>query len=386
MTLNSQKSSQYEEVFIAVIGTTPQVLTECLFYCTHPHYQKQRYFSKIKVLTSLDGKVELIQSLFIEGQLEKLEKALDLKQGYFKFREQDIIVFKDETGQELTDLLSNTDNQQAQLQIMEAVKKYTEDPKIRLTANVSGGRKTQSAMMALAFQLYGRAEDELFHIIPPKDKTNTDWFFPSQAEEADEQLMISQVPVIRVGRYLAKDLSVSVEDLMQGIQESLVELLPIRSLLIEKSSFTIDEKLKFTLQPREAALFRYLLRQRKQSGCKEACPGCDKCNFSNLDLFEAFGRGILPELSIINGKMNPKTEKTAERWQELVDNRLKYDEESLAKKKSDLISEIKSRLSAEIMGLDIPLSRKEELLPINSKSRPVFVHVGLGCDVILFSD
>jgi CRISPR-associated protein (TIGR02584 family) len=381
------KERPMKEIFLAVVGTTPQVLTECLFYYTHPYYEQNRYFSSIKILTTSAGRDSLKAALFGENKLSELEQELAVTSGYFQLTMQDVIVFHDENGYEMADLLKTEDNQQARAQTSEVVKALTEDPDVRLTATVAGGRKTMGALMALSFQLYGRKQDELIHIIPHEEKMNDpSWFFPAKSEVQKQELMVSHVPVIRVGRYLSQDLNLSVDDLMKRVQDSLIDLSPIQFLKIAKNTFQVNDGPCFSLQPREAALFRFLLRQRSISDCEDDCMGCPACSFSNIELFEAFGTGILRELNIINGKMNPKTEKTAERWNDLESNRLKYDSETLNKKKSDLISEIKSRLFTEILALDLPQRRKAELLPANSHTRPILVHSGIGRGAIIFSD
>jgi len=387
MTHSNSKSFD-KEIFLAVIGTTPQVLTECLYFYSHPHYGNQRTFSQIKVLTTSTGKQELVRTLFNEKQLEKLEVKLGEKPGFFKFTKTDIIVFTDKAGNELPDLLSSEDNDIARDCITAAVRDFTEASDSRLTATVAGGRKTMSALMALSYQLYARESDELVHIIPHDSRMSDKlWFFPGNNTDADQQLWVSEVPTIRVGRYLAKDLSLSVEALTIRIQDSLQELSPVKSLQIKGNSFTIDGETSFTLPPREAALYRYLLRERKNSACADTCSGCVHCNFSNLQLFEAFKTGIITELEVINGWLNEKTKRATKRWRDLVENRDGIKEaEILDKKKSDLISEIKSSLFTAMERLSIPLRRKEELMPKNSRTRPVNVHIGLGHEVIHFLD
>ncbi|MEA1876621.1 MAG: CRISPR-associated ring nuclease Csm6, partial [Bacteroidota bacterium] len=343
----SQATPVYEsEIFLAVMGTTPQVLTECLYYYTHEYYKTQRTFSKIKVLTTLKGKEALVQTLFDGGQLSLLESALGVNTGYFNFSEADIIVFSDKNGNALSDLLSSEDNDYAKEQVSQTVRELTEISSSRLTATVAGGRKTMSALMALSFQLYGREADDLFHIIPPEERMNdSSWFFPENNSSSDQHLMVSQVPVIRVGRYLASDLSLSVDDLMMRIQASLKELTPISSLRVNKCVFTVNEQLDIKMSPRGAALFRALLKRRLNSGCGDDCSGCDGCRSSNMDIFNHFEEIILPELNILNGKLHPNTDASLRRWRDLKENRDEFkDLDVLESKQKLLVSEYKREL------------------------------------------
>jgi CRISPR-associated protein (TIGR02584 family) len=375
-----------KEIFLAVMGTTPQVMTECLYYYTHSRYDVLRKFGTIKVLTTSKGRDAMVQALFIEKQIERLEQELGVQSGYFNFKQSDIIVFSDEKGKDIEDLLSSEDNHNARNQITETVRKYTDEPSCRLTATVAGGRKSMSALMALSFQLYGREQDDLIHIIPPEDRMNDkNWFFPENSDDVNQQLMVSFVPAIRVGRYLAADLSLSVDDLMTRIQNSLKELTPISSVGINKNLFTINEKLKIKIPPRGAAIYRYLLKRRLASPCEDECPGCDQCASTNLEIFKSFEKHILPELKTINGKMNPRTSDTYARWRDLNENRDNYGLD-LEKKQKDFISEYKVLISKSFDDISVPKKWKDMMLITKTKPRPVKIHVGISRATIHFED
>ena len=67
--MKNLKNTSYNEIFLAVIGVTPQVLTECLYYYYSPYYKQNRSFDRIKVFTTLVGKEKLVESLFKGKQL-----------------------------------------------------------------------------------------------------------------------------------------------------------------------------------------------------------------------------------------------------------------------------------------------------------------------------
>ena len=57
---------KYNEIFLAGVGTTPQILTECIYYYYHSYYGQNRYFDRIKVFTTNRGTKKLLDSLFKE--------------------------------------------------------------------------------------------------------------------------------------------------------------------------------------------------------------------------------------------------------------------------------------------------------------------------------
>ena len=206
-----------KDVFLAVMGTSPAVLTECMFYYYSDHYNQLRSFSEIKVLTTSIGKQYLVESLFTRGRWSELESSLGLVAGTIPFEESDILVFENlDTGEEVADLLSSADNEAASYLINTWVKHFTDQDDYRLTATVAGGRKTQSALMALAFQLYGRQQDELIHVIVSDQlMANKDWFFPSDPTDSEQKLSVSDVPILRVGRYLSRNTNQSLVHLLE---------------------------------------------------------------------------------------------------------------------------------------------------------------------------
>ena len=96
---------EYNEIFLAVIGITPQVLTECIYYFYSDYYKQNRKFDRIKVFTTLQGQKQLTDRLFTDGQLKNLEKALALKTGDIPFTKNDIMLFTDKNGEPINEFL-----------------------------------------------------------------------------------------------------------------------------------------------------------------------------------------------------------------------------------------------------------------------------------------
>ena len=298
---------KYNEIFLAGVGTTPQILTECIYYYYHSYYGQNRYFDRIKVFTTNRGTKKLLDSLFKEKKINKLEQALQLPIGSLPFDKNDIILFSNKDGSPIEDLRTTEETDRAITILYSEIKRWSQDKNVRITATVAGGRKTMSAAMALAFQLYAREHDELIHIMAPDEKMDTsskkaqNWFFPSDPTDPKQKLDVIQVPIIKVGRYLGHDLNISPEALAEELQKSIISDAPLEDLIIDKNSFScIDETI--TIPANEAAYLRYFIKRRINSSCSNQCKGCAKCFVANDELLEAAQNEVLIEHELISGK------------------------------------------------------------------------------------
>jgi CRISPR-associated protein (TIGR02584 family) len=378
--VNKVENTSFTEVFVAVMGTSPAVLSECLFYYYSPFYNQNRQFSEIKVITTSKGRDLLVQTLFVEGVLQKLESTLGLKEGSIPFTESDIIVIENAaTGEEVEDLLTTEANDAASSSISNWIKYYTDMDNSRLTATVAGGRKSQSAIMALTFQLYGRTQDDLIHIIAPYDRMmDHTWFFPSEPGDPSELLSVSNVPVLRVGRYLSRNLNQSTEAMVHEIQESLYAARPIEEIIVKKNIITVDgEEVKIT--PREASYYRYFLMRRVNASCPNDCPGCQEC-FADQETLLADSRTlILAEHAKISGE-GGHYHRTREKRQQTSDYELI----------PALYEEI-SRLGSALRNCELHPLRREDIAPkkvylIPGNKKESSIGVTLDPDIIHFKD
>jgi CRISPR-associated protein (TIGR02584 family) len=334
------------------MGTSPAVLSECLYYYYSAHYGHKRAFSEIKVLTTTSGRDLLVSTILNSGILHKLEKALSFETGRIPFSEADIVVFEDlKSGSQLHDVRTSSDNEAVAHLINLWVKHFTDDDSIRLTATVAGGRKTQSALMTSAFQLYGRTQDELIHIMVPDTlMAKRDWYFPSDPEDPEQELSVSTLPVLRVGRYLSRNLKQSPDELTLEIQASLVAAQPIQDITIKKNRFIVDDQ-EVIIPPREASYYRYFLKRRMESICDGTCPGCEQCCADQQALLDDSRSVILDEHKMISGESG---------------HYLRTREKRKSSSEIDLIPSLYeeiSRLGSYIRKCDLHPLRREDLAP-----------------------
>lgn len=299
------KMTIQKEVFIAVVGTTPQIVTESLYYYYHPHYGKERKFENIKLITTQKGKAGLMKLLFEDKVLEQMADALGMKPSDIPLSESDIILLQ-KGNEAILDDVRETDDYDSMSALFDVVKRYTDDPNVRVTATVAGGRKTMSAMIALALQLYGREQDELIHILAPDDKTTfgSTWYFPSDPADPTQKLEVSQFPILRIGRYLGAELKLPPEVLLSKLQYKIIDQAPITELRIQGNTFiSHDEKL--TLRPQSAAFLRSLIQRRMEADCPHDCDGCEKCAADRDRLGDELLKYYFPEYGKVKGFSNP---------------------------------------------------------------------------------
>jgi CRISPR-associated protein (TIGR02584 family) len=284
-----------------VLGTTPQVLTECLYYYYSEHYGEKRYFDQIIVITTAAGNKALTDGIISKFRIHDLENELGLPGGSIPFSNADVHQIHDENGEPLADIRSTKDNQIATEQIFNIIKSITDDVTTRLTATVAGGRKTMSTTMAVAYQIFARQQDELIHLITHDSKYgDPGWYFPSDPKDETQKLDVAKVSVLKVGRYLRKDLIGNPNVLMAEIQESLKSLNPLATVKISKLKLSINE-VEISLTPRIAAIMRFLVKRRMNAPCPDNCSGCALCFIDREGLLLAAKKELIDEYELVTG-------------------------------------------------------------------------------------
>lgn len=82
------------------------------------------------------------------------------------------------------DIRTVADNEQAGDQIASFLQTKACEPAVRLHCSLSGGRKTMTHYMGIAFQLFARPWDNLYHVMVAPEFEKVDKFFypPKQAQ------------------------------------------------------------------------------------------------------------------------------------------------------------------------------------------------------------
>ena len=214
---------------IAVIGNTPQVMTETFWAL---RIQRHVPIDEVYVMTTTIGKATCQKRLLDEGRFEKMLVDYDIDPKV-KFDAKHIRVFKDAEGNFLDDIRTSDDNRLARDQLFRWIERWTEKDHVALHCSLAGGRKSIGYLLGAAIQFFGRPEqDHLYHVLitPPEIEMNRDFFFPPVQEKqiltpdgqhistADVRIELAELPYVSV-----RDISVfddeSYDRILQRTQE-----------------------------------------------------------------------------------------------------------------------------------------------------------------------
>ena len=239
---------------IATLGSSPAVLTETLYML---HRQGDWPVKEIRIITTSHGASVINQALFT---YEKGNKG-----GFYQLCEElnisphDIDVQTGENltgvpgpdGSPLSDIRNRCDDETMATAIQDAVKNACADPQRRVFGLLSGGRKTMSAHLMGAMQLFGRLSDRLIHVLVSDPFESIPEFFYPTAEEKQLTSPVSgetadasratidliDIPFIRLRSYLEHqiDFSKSYGEITAEIDEKLSTAgsYPVQHLLID---------------------------------------------------------------------------------------------------------------------------------------------------------
>ena len=309
----------YNEILVISVGITPQIVTETLFYY-YKLAKTIRKFSKIVLITTEAGREKLVEELFDNKWLNKLENKLGFKANQIPLKEDDIHVIKDKDGQPIWDVRNTEESKYETKLLFHLFKELTNDADSRLTVTVAGGRKSMGVSTGLALQLFGRDQDEMIHIIVPQERFNDkEWFFPEDPKCESEKIEVSDIPFIKIRKLVSDTLNVDDPDeLLEIAQTRLDEVSPIQHLVIQKNSIIIDSN-TIQLSPLNMMVWRYLARKKIEnctSDPNEICPGCAGCYVTHYTMIEELDTNLFQEYSVL---VNNKSQRFIDYVDTLVD-------------------------------------------------------------------
>ena len=214
---------------IAVVGNTPQVMTEALWAL---RVQRHVPIDEVFVMTTTMGKVTCQKRLLDEGRFAEMLSDYDIDPDTAKFRADHILVFEDTEGNFLDDIRTSEENRLARDQIFHRIEEWTRDDNVALHCSLAGGRKSMGYLLGAAIQFFGRPQDRLYHVLvtPPEIEMNCNFFFPPICETqilisagqhistADVRIELAELPYVSV-----RDISVfgdeSYDRILQRTQE-----------------------------------------------------------------------------------------------------------------------------------------------------------------------
>ena len=289
-----------KNILLAVTGLSPQVITETL-YAIH---QNNRHVDAMHVITTREGKEKIYAELLGEskGHYYRYLEEYGLDPAVIDFGHHNIHVVTDKHGIEIPDIANETDNEQLLKKCLELTFHLTKDSETAVFFSVAGGRKTMSSCMTLAAQMYGRAQDRLYHIlVSPEFESNRDFFYPPKKSHTIElrdnqgqpfykdtryaQVNLIHIPFVSIREQLSTDMLKEPNDpgslMMSLIREDVFRLAV--NLVTGKITY---KKMECDMMPARMALYAFFIMQKKN--CTQETENCGNCTECFIDIQTVF--------------------------------------------------------------------------------------------------
>jgi len=325
--------SAFKEVFVFVAGSTPQIISETVYALSQqsPPVHPDRIF----IITTAPGKHRALQTLVGDGILAKLCSEYHIPP--VTLTSDSFLVIKDSNGNELDDIRTVEANETAGDQITQFLRALSAQPNCRLHCTLSGGRRSMSYFMGVAFQLFARQWDKLYHVlVSPEFEENANFFYKpkhNQKIEAhfrdgsikhlntdDAEVSLMELPLI----FLRDKFSVSstaVRDMVAEGQkhiDSATVQFPVRVDFPERCIYIGNTSIE--LLPTQLMIYTTFLRRKQQMRCSATRTYCFECNSCFVLLAELADRQALEDMVIDYERMyvgNPfKKDELLEKWED----------------------------------------------------------------------
>jgi CRISPR-associated protein (TIGR02584 family) len=308
------KQASLKHILVAVSGNTPQIVTETL-YVLMVKNRPRVPISAVYIITTGKGAETAWSSLGGErGAISQFCRAYGIDSQKISFGREHILIIrgpesskgrKDRKattplGEPLDDIRTSSDNRALASQLLAFIKQLTEDDKTVLHCSMGGGRRTMSAFMLTAMTLYGREQDQLTHVLVPKEfESNSKFYFPPKTNTqlpvrrgdeldivntAEAHIELADIPFVRLRPLLGKQMKKvehSWEELLEFAQRridlDLSEPQPARLVidLNKRSAWFGEEQIKLTGAP--LALLAYYADTKANHCVEPLLPECGEC-------------------------------------------------------------------------------------------------------------
>lgn len=266
-------------ILLAVVGLTPQVLTETLYaLAVQPRGNDLPFVpTEIHVVTTSEGRNRARLML------------LDPEDGrFFQFcREYGVaaesIAFDDDSfhavergGRVLNDITDEADNTAVADTVSDLVRRLTADRDAAVHASLAGGRKTMGFYLGYALSLYGRPQDRLSHVLVAEPFASAqEFYYPPRkprrlvireqpVHTRDARVMMADIPFVRLRDGLPQRLSAgraSFSDTVSAAQRALDP--PALELRCRERRVTTGGE-PVRLPPADFAFYAFLARRRAE--------------------------------------------------------------------------------------------------------------------------
>ncbi|HLA28506.1 MAG TPA: CRISPR-associated ring nuclease Csm6 [Syntrophales bacterium] len=281
-----------KNILLAVVGLTPQVITETLFALQ----QEDRRVDAIHVITTREGKEGINARLLSpgDGYYYRYLKEYGIDPGAIAFGPDHVHTVTDTSSIELDDIAGEEENEWLLKKCLELAFRFTKESDTAVFFSIAGGRKTMSACLMIAAQFYGRPQDRVYHcLVSPEFESNRYFYYPPRNSVTIELHDKEGQPYFKETKYAKINLVplpfVSIRDQLSdamlrepkdpaGLILSLIrEDIPLLVIDLPQRK-VVYKKREADMTPSRLALYAFFaMRKRDCSKDSATCRDCTDC-------------------------------------------------------------------------------------------------------------
>jgi CRISPR-associated protein (TIGR02584 family) len=329
-------------VLVCLSGKSPAVVTETL-YALCVTGRSRVIPRRVCILTTEDAYAEVVSSLVgSRGTIHRLVSDYRLP-NTIQCAYEDVFVIKSRSGKPLSDIRSSADSSDAGEYIAKVLAELHSDPAVEIHCSIAGGRKTMSALMALALQICARPGDRLYHVLVNEPfESIPDFYYPPRqrklysvdgkiADSRKARIDLAEVPMIRLGA-VAESLGLGAEQL--ALRARKIEQAANRGFRPSPVDLDFKEcELRFKtgavrLPPQEFALYAVYagLRRRCKACRRNRSQACKSCHPTDGEIFARYRPLLRAVYYLVRPSGGPRLMKMLEDADQKAENAQDFDE------------------------------------------------------------
>jgi CRISPR-associated protein Csx14 len=282
-------------ILLAIAGLSPQVITETL-YALH---QDGLAIDEIHIITTRVGRDVISNQLLSQGdgRYWRYLKEYGHDAQAITFSQDTIHLLRDDKGNPLDDIVGAEENEILLKMCLTLAHRFTKKPENTVFFSIAGGRKTMSACLMVAAQMYARPSDRIYHVlVSPEFENHKEFYYPPvkpillELRDAQGQKLYKKTSYAKITLVPIPFISLrqAVSAGKTGRVQTPAEL--FRYLVRERKPFlTIDliqgkiiyKKTERTMMPSRLALYAFLALQKHN--CRLLSANCRNCTTCYMD-------------------------------------------------------------------------------------------------------
>lgn len=270
------KETPLRKVLVAIVGMSPQVVTETLWAL-----RTERGFvpDEVRVILTRSARDCVVKSLLdpAEGRFHAFCRDYGLV-GKIRFDESCVTVVADGEGRELDDIRTPEESAAAADTIVRVIGNVCSDPNTIVHVSIAGGRKSMGFFAGYAMSLFARPRDSVSHVLVNDPfESNRDFFYPPPEEKeivnargesvssSLARVMLADIPIVRLRTGLPDNLLTGDASFGRAVAEAQRTLFPSTALVFrEDARGVLCDGVEVLLPPAQYAVLRWMAESAKR--------------------------------------------------------------------------------------------------------------------------